>query len=443
MSRRPTFFVVTAAAVVALVALGSATPADADSVTRSVPVASSVEHVVVTPDGSSAVLLGFQAGTDAALTVLDVASGVQSPPVNITGPIYNLVMSPDGATAVVPSTNGTLSFVQVASGTVTTVTLGSYLFDAAFTPDGAQVYVTQGSSSILVVDVASRSIVRTISIDPSVLAYGIAATPNGAGLVVADIPGSKLAELSAVTGALSRVTAATAPSEVVISGDGTRAYSSSFVTGEVRSLDLISGTTGAIVLGGTGPVGDIALTPDGSRLYVPRGFDDQISIVDTATNTAMVPLITGVNSRGIAITADGRTAFISDVDTPALLVIAIDRAPALAPTAPGATLGAAYAFTATTDGSPAPVAVLTGTLPAGLVFDAATGHISGKPTELGVFAFSITATNGSGSVTQAYSLTVSAAAALAATGVSSGPLLAVAVALLVLGLALRRVRRVH
>ena len=61
----------------------------------------------------------------------------------------------------------------------------------------------------------------------------------------------------------------------------------------------------------------------------------------------------------------------------------------------------------TATGSPAPVLAETGTLPAGVDFDTATGVLSGTPTEAGSFPITFTATNGVGSpASQPFTLTV-------------------------------------
>jgi sugar lactone lactonase YvrE len=430
---------VLAGLVAALLAVAPLASAAADTIARSLSVIAAPRVVDVTPNGSKVVMVSVTN----AVSVVDVASGAESTPVALGAATYNVAVSPSGATALVPTTNGDLWFVDMATGVVTgPVNLDSYLFDVAFSLDGTLAYVTTGLNSIVVVDVASRAEVGRFTLSPGTEAYGIALAPDGATLFVTSIFASTLLQVDAATG-VTTGTFATAPfpSEVVVRADGW-AYVASFVTGSVGSVDPVSGSYAAIALSGTGNVTAIALSPDGSRLYVPRGFGAGVSIVDTTTNTEITPLVTGLDSRGIAFSADGTTAFVGDATTPAVLVIAVDRPPVLAGGAPAATIGAPYSFTVGAGGSPAPTFSLTaGALPTGLTLDPASGVISGTPTALGTSSFSITATNGSGTAIQAYTLTVAAAAVLAATGLSSAPLLASGIALLVLGLGLNELRR--
>jgi uncharacterized protein YhjY with autotransporter beta-barrel domain len=81
---------------------------------------------------------------------------------------------------------------------------------------------------------------------------------------------------------------------------------------------------------------------------------------------------------------------------------------------PSTTAGSAYqvAFTASGGVAPYTYAIGAGSLPAGLVLDAASGRVSGTPTAAGNIGFSVTATDSTtgapATVTQAYTLSVAA-----------------------------------
>lgn len=92
-------------------------------------------------------------------------------------------------------------------------------------------------------------------------------------------------------------------------------------------------------------------------------------------------------------------------------VTATAVAPTITTTALGTlTQGAAFTLTVGRTGT-APItwAVTEGALPVGLSLNVTTGVISGTPTAPGAYSFTLTATNGAGSDTQAFSGTVSAA----------------------------------
>jgi len=430
------------AAAVTTMILVAPLSAAADSVTTSIPTGTNSPAVIaVTPDGSKVVAVNYSN----TVTVVDTATGTSTAPASLGAFSYNLVVTPSGTTALVATTGAGLSFVDTATGVATSVVYNSYIFDVALSPDGSLAYLTTASSTVIVVDVATRAEVRRITLSNAGNGYGIAVLPGGAQLLVTDISGQALLEVDAATGAVTQTIAiASNPTEVVVSADGAHVYVASFISGTVHSVNLTAGTASPIALDATGPFAEMGLTPDGSKLYVARGFGNQVTVIDTASNTTTAPIITAVISRGIAIPASGTRAYVGDSTTPGLLIVEIDRPPLLlAAAAPSAIVGTPYAFSPLIEGSPAPTFALTGTLPSGLAFDAATGRVSGTPTQSGSFSFSITATNAFGTDSQTYAVVVSATAALAATGVSPLPLAASAGLLVLLGLALRRPRRVH
>ena len=85
-------------------------------------------------------------------------------------------------------------------------------------------------------------------------------------------------------------------------------------------------------------------------------------------------------------------------------------------------------------GAPA-YAVTAGSLPAGIVLDAATGSVTGTPIAAGAWEFTIAAAVGPETVSQAFSGVI--AARLAATGLEAGPITALAAQLLTAGVILR------
>ncbi|KAG1467524.1 hypothetical protein G6F57_012974 [Rhizopus arrhizus] len=100
----------------------------------------------------------------------------------------------------------------------------------------------------------------------------------------------------------------------------------------------------------------------------------------------------------------------------------LSATPAVLPTA---TAGNPYQQAITATGGIAPYQVaLTGTLPVGMSFNAASGTLSGTPTQSGTFALSATITDSTGgtpaSLTQSYSLVVASPVLVATPGTLAG-----------------------
>jgi YVTN family beta-propeller protein len=71
----------------------------------------------------------------------------------------------------------------------------------------------------------------------------------------------------------------------------------------VSVIDTATNTVVATITVGAGPRG-IAITPDGVTVYVTNQEANTVTPIDTATNTAGTPIPVGANPRGIAIGPD-------------------------------------------------------------------------------------------------------------------------------------------
>ncbi len=130
---------------------------------------------------------------------------------------------------------------------------------------------------------------------------------------------------------------------------------------------------------------------------------------DGTATLAGTPTVAGVFALSVTATSTAGTVTQS-------FTLTVDQAPAI--TSAGSdsvTRGTAFDFAVTAIGYPAPAVDATGTLPAGVTFVAGangTATLSGAPTTAGTSTFIISATNGSGTVTQSFTLTVDQAPAI-------------------------------
>lgn len=113
------------------------------------------------------------------------------------------------------------------------------------------------------------------------------------------------------------------PEHVALSPDGTRAYLSNESANTVTILDLRSGRVIAtlpvhrvlnsltILAPGATPVG-VAVSPDGSRVYVANGHANGISVVDAQSFRITGTIAVGLRPWGIAVAADDSTLYTAN-----------------------------------------------------------------------------------------------------------------------------------
>lgn len=105
------------------------------------------------------------------------------------------------------------------------------------------------------------------------------------------------------------------------SQDGTRPYVCQRGTDQITVVDTVKHTLKSVIKVGQGPQA-LALTPAGSRLWVLSTDDDRADEIDTATDESeRTDVSLGDQPTGIAITLDGRTAYISISATNAIQLL--------------------------------------------------------------------------------------------------------------------------
>ena len=114
--------------------------------------------------------------------------------------------------------------------------------------------------------------------------------------------------------ALTVLCAAIACASAAAPARAARVYVANSGSGTVTAID---GDSGAVVA--TIPVGiqprDVAITPDGRRAYVVNGLLGTVSVIDTATNATVgqeIPV--GDNPSAIAISPDGSRAYVTRIN---------------------------------------------------------------------------------------------------------------------------------
>ena len=121
----------------------------------------------------------------------------------------------------------------------------------------------------------------------------------------ARVRGGRLASLALLLAA-ALLTALAGTFATAASALPNTAYVANEFIESVTPIDLATNTTGAEIKVGPLPEA-IAITPDGKTAYVANG-NNSVTPIALATNTPGAEIKVGVNPEAIAITPDGKTA---------------------------------------------------------------------------------------------------------------------------------------
>lgn len=153
----------------------------------------------------------------------------------------------------------------------------------------------------------------------------VAAPAGAAPFVYATIPAAgKVAEFDAVAGPLAgvgTVSDGAGPFSIALTPDGTSVYVANSADDTVSEYDVaadgtLSPKTPATIRTGKTPIA-IAVNPDGKSVYVVDSHDDTVSQYDIGPGGVLSPTIpatvaTGGNPSAIAVSPDGKHVYVTD-----------------------------------------------------------------------------------------------------------------------------------
>jgi YVTN family beta-propeller protein len=209
--------------------------------------------------------------------------------------------------------NGSVSLVDTETlKVVATLPTGGAPLGLAFTPDGDLVYIADDSSNTVSVwNAKTLGLVDTVTVvsNPG----NLAATPDGASVYVLSLSSGAASVIDTKTNSVTATISVSTQSllSIAIRPDGRFAYATHCCAdNNVTVIDTKSNTVVTQIPLGGGPSG-IAVTPDG-RFVIVEDLAD-VSVIDTRTNT-VVATIAGAGGCGptVAITPDGKLAYAED-----------------------------------------------------------------------------------------------------------------------------------
>jgi hyaluronoglucosaminidase len=201
-------------------------------------------------------------------------------------------------------------------------------------------------SSVVPVNVTTGAASVGAAIHVGTYPDAVAVSPNHRLAVVANFTSDDVTPIDLTTGrALASIPAGPGPAGVAITPDGSKAYvtddgSLNTLGDTVTPIDLKTMKPLARIKVGPGPQG-IAITPDGSKAFVadagsviagqPGRIGHQVTPIDLTTGKTLAPIDVGNGPIGVAITPDGSTVFVTNLNSESVSPINVAGDQALAP----------------------------------------------------------------------------------------------------------------
>ena len=274
-----------------------------------------------------------------------------------------------GTLIVLNKAEATASFINLATAEeIAKIPTGDGPHEVAVSPDGATAVVANyggqqaPGNSLTVIDIASKSITKTIDLGEFRRPHGILFLADGRRVVVT-AEGSKALlvvdiELAEVVGSLD--TDAEISHMVAVTPDGSRAFVANIGSGSMTAFDLEAPARLATVETAPGAEG-IDVSPDGREVWVANRAADMISIIDAETLAVIDTLESPSFPIRVKFTPDGARVLVSNARTGDVAVfdaanrtlikrIDMDEEPVDDP--------AGRLFAGTFEGSPVPVGIL-------------------------------------------------------------------------------------
>jgi YVTN family beta-propeller protein len=303
--------------------------------------------MAVTPDGTKALVAEGASNQVQIITVTTdkVAKTVAIPEVGgVKSRPDAIAIIPNGLTAyVVDGVNKLVYPLTIASGALGTgIAVGAQGDPGAIvvTPNGEKVYVANHSAhSVSVITVSSNTVTATVTIGAGETGkpIALAVTPSSADVYVADQGNGQVDDIATSTNTVAHTIAVPSmvdanvagggdPNILAITPEGSKLYVASYTGGTVADIATSTDTvTSTITLPGTSPNPNaLALTPNGCQLYVHDHANNQVDAVTVASDeVAASPAVgTGGDPTGMSVTPDGTHLYVANHNANSVTVIA-------------------------------------------------------------------------------------------------------------------------
>jgi YVTN family beta-propeller protein len=192
---------------------------------------------------------------------------------------------------------------------VTSIPVGNFPRGMAILPNGNYIYVTnRDDNSVSVIDTTINKV--TTNIHVGIQPYGIAVTPNGKYLYVANSGNSTVSIINTSTNnVITTIEVKSNPQFIAFSPNGQYVYIDYAHDNSISKIDTATNTFTANISVGAEPQ-DIVISPDGNYVYVANFGDKTVSVISTVTDKVVTTIPVELNPYGMAMTPDGKYLYV-------------------------------------------------------------------------------------------------------------------------------------
>ncbi|HKW36346.1 MAG TPA: CFI-box-CTERM domain-containing protein [Burkholderiales bacterium] len=186
----------------------------------------------------------------------------------------------------------------------------------AISPDGRYLYAVdnQSGGKVLVVDLQMRSVVASADQGPGMMPLAVAAHPGGqkAYFAFASTPASGGGVVQvfdvATLSPTGQISAGAMPEGIAVTPDGSKVYVANALDNTVTVIDATTDSPAATIAVGQGPLG-VAISPDGSHAYVANESDHSVSVIAVSSDSVATTIPAGGAPVGVAVSPDGSLGY--------------------------------------------------------------------------------------------------------------------------------------
>ena len=224
-------------------------------------------------------------------------------------------ITPDKSHAIGAISNNTV-FVNLTTGATAATLFTGVVGDIELSFDGQYAFVTNFNS--VVISLATRTIVRTLSLAPTAEAVTSPVEMRAIGLNSRFKEDVHVYNINGAAGFIEGSASSGPPPEgdasrsIAVSADGKLAVVGNVLSRNVCVVDLLAGSVRSWIPTGERVLG-VAIAPNSAVAVACNGDSDSVSVIDLATDTVVATLPTPTRPVEVEISPDSQTAYVSTV----------------------------------------------------------------------------------------------------------------------------------